>query len=78
MAAPWTWIFQANPDQWDARRCLSEQPGLFWKVAAYRSDINIGDTVYLWESGKQRHCSRRAPSHHALECNRRTRSTRHT
>ena len=51
MAAPWTWIFQSTPGDWDLRRCLVEQPGLFWKVSAYKNDINIGDTVFMWESG---------------------------
>ena len=51
MAVQWTWIFQSTPGDWDLRRCLLEQPGLFWKVSAYKSDINVGDTVYMWESG---------------------------
>jgi hypothetical protein len=50
-AAPWTWFFPCNPKHWDLRRCLAEQPGLFWKVSSYKKDIQIGETVYMWESG---------------------------
>jgi hypothetical protein len=25
----------SNPGDWDLRRCLLEQPGLFWNLAAY-------------------------------------------
>jgi hypothetical protein len=47
----WSWVFQCNPKEWDLRRCLVEQPGLFWKVSRFKKEIKIGDTVYMWESG---------------------------
>jgi hypothetical protein len=48
----WTWIFQAKPGDWDLRGQLAEQTRAQWKVSAYAADMKIGDTVYLWESGR--------------------------
>jgi hypothetical protein len=48
----WTWIFQAKPGEWDLRGQLAEQPRAQWKVATFAKDMQVGDTVYLWESGK--------------------------
>jgi hypothetical protein len=52
VVANWTWIFQAKPGEWDLRGQLAEQPRAQWKVSAFAADMKIGDTVYLWESGK--------------------------
>ena len=52
MSANWTWIFQAKPGEWELRRQLAEQTRAQWKVATFAADMKIGDTVYLWESGK--------------------------
>ncbi len=47
-----TWIFQCNPDRFDIDGYLRQSNGaLSWLVARYKSDIQIGDTVYLWRSG---------------------------
>jgi hypothetical protein len=47
-----TWIFQCNPDRFDIEGYLKQSSGeLSWLVARYKSDIKIGDTVYLWRSG---------------------------
>src|SRR4051794_19662095 len=52
MAKNWTWIFQAKPGEWDLRGQLAEQPRAQWKVSAFAADMKVGDTVYLWESGR--------------------------
>ena len=53
MSGHWTWIFQCNPKEWDLRRCLAEQPGLFWKVASHKNEIKLDHTVFMWESGPE-------------------------
>jgi hypothetical protein len=50
-----TWIFQANPDDFDLDGYLASRPALFvWLVTRYASEIAVGDRVYLWRNrGKQ-------------------------
>ena len=45
------WIFQANPNYYDLPGALAAIDQLFWSVRQRGSDLRIGDTVYLWESG---------------------------
>jgi hypothetical protein len=52
VAQPWTWIFQSTPGEWLLREALAEEPRLLWKVSRYKNDINVGDTVWMWESGR--------------------------
>ncbi len=48
-----TWIFQANPDRFDIDGFLKQAAGqMSWLVARYKDEIGVGDTVYLWRSGK--------------------------
>lgn len=48
-----TWIFQCNPERFDIDGYLRANPGeLHWLVARYGNEIKLGDTVYLWRSGK--------------------------
>jgi hypothetical protein len=47
------WIFQSNPDSYDLAGALREQSVDTWLTNQYRSEIKAGDTVYLWETGKQ-------------------------
>jgi hypothetical protein len=48
------WIFQyvlkENPPKW-AERVKKGKPE-YWRVTRYKNDIKHGDTVYIWESGK--------------------------
>lgn len=46
-----TWIFQANPNQYDVRSALRTYEKLHWRVTRYKREINTGDFVYLWEAG---------------------------
>lgn len=46
-----TWIFQANPNQYDVRAALRTYEKLHWRVTRYKREINTGDFVYLWEAG---------------------------
>jgi hypothetical protein len=52
---PAAWIFQANPDKYDVRGSLDGREGqeCTWTVNQYVEDIDIGDRVYLWESGSE-------------------------
>ena len=49
------WIFQANPDVFDIDDYLAAGTGEFrFLVNRYKSEIAIGDTVYIWRSiGRQ-------------------------
>lgn len=47
-----TWIFQSNPYRFDIDGYLKQNNGeLSWLVTRHKSDIKVGDTVYLWRSG---------------------------
>lgn len=46
-----TWIFQANPKQYNVRQALLTYEKLHWRVTRYKSRMSTGDFVYLWESG---------------------------
>jgi len=50
-----TYIFQANPDIFDIDGYLAASTGDFWfLVTRYKSELAVGDTVYIWRSiGKQ-------------------------
>jgi hypothetical protein len=50
-----TWIFQANPDRFDLDLFLTASPreGL-WRAKQYTSEIEAGDTVFLWRAIGQR------------------------
>ncbi|WP_081056631.1 EVE domain-containing protein [Burkholderia vietnamiensis] len=46
-----TWIFQGNPSIFDLDGYLQTTPGVItWLVTRNATDINVGDTVYLWRS----------------------------
>jgi hypothetical protein len=51
-----TWVFQANPDDFDVDGYLATQPAEFpWLVTRYADDIAVGDRVYVWRTqGKQK------------------------
>jgi 5-methylcytosine-specific restriction endonuclease McrA len=50
-----TWIFQANPDEFDIDAYLASRPAQVpWLVTRYASEIAVGDRVYFWRNqGKQ-------------------------
>ncbi len=45
------WIFQANPKAYDLVGAIRELPELAWLVRQHADQIEIGDPVFLWESG---------------------------
>jgi hypothetical protein len=50
-----TWIFQANPDEFDLDAYFASRPAqVAWLVTRYASEIAVGDRVYFWRNqGKQ-------------------------
>lgn len=46
-----TWIFQGNPQYYDVRAAMKQLEEFNWEVRTYKSDIKIGDVVYIWEAG---------------------------
>jgi EVE domain len=46
-----TWIFQANPVNYDVRGAIRALPQIPWRATRYADAIHQGDRVYLWESG---------------------------
>jgi hypothetical protein len=51
LGAPRAWIFQANPEIFDIDGALRSLPELLWVVRQHRSEIHVGDRVYLWRAG---------------------------
>jgi hypothetical protein len=47
-----SWIFQANPDNFDIDEAIGELKEITWKVNRYKDRIHAGDIVYLWKSGE--------------------------
>lgn len=46
-----TWIFQGNPKRFDIEGYLAAEQGtITWLVRQHRSELAIGDTVFLWQS----------------------------
>lgn len=46
------WVFQANPTIYDISGALKAGILKTWSVKQFKKDINIGDKVILWVSGK--------------------------
>jgi len=45
------WMFHANPGLYDVRAASRALPELTWRVRQHKSEIRVGDTVFLWEAG---------------------------
>ena len=49
-----TWIFQANPDDYDIDDYLASRPAeVVWLVTRYADEVEVGDRVYLWRNQGQ-------------------------
>ena len=55
---PWTisagtrfWMFHANRDLYDVRAASRALREITWNVKQHKSEMRVGDTVFLWESG---------------------------
>ncbi len=46
------WIFQSNPRYYDLPGALAALDQFQWSARQRASDMHVGDTVYLWESGE--------------------------
>ncbi len=47
------WIFQANPKHYDIVAALSQLDEIAWRVPQHTGDVQKGDGVFLWRSGKE-------------------------
>ncbi len=49
------WIFKCNPEKYRiADRLTDPNPSLTWTVSRYREEIAPGDTIFIWETGRDR------------------------
>jgi hypothetical protein len=49
------WIFKYNPELYRlADRLADPNPDLTWTVSRYRNQIGPGDTIFVWETGRNR------------------------
>ena len=48
-----TWIFQANPNNYDILRSLKVEPKDSWGCRQHAKKISSNDRVLIWVSGKQ-------------------------
>jgi MoxR-like ATPase/predicted RNA-binding protein with PUA-like domain len=49
---PTCWIFQANPNRWDAKTALRELSETKFEVNQHKDKIKAGHKVFFWISGK--------------------------
>ena len=45
-----TWIFQGKPEIWNGTAGV-ELTDIHWVVRQHENDIQVGDRVYIWQSG---------------------------
>ena len=49
------WIFKYNPEMYHlAERLADPNPDITWTVSRYRNQIAPGDTIFIWETGRDR------------------------
>ena len=49
------WIFKCSPEKYRLRDRLADpNPTILWKVSRYQGEMRAGDTVFVWETGKER------------------------
>jgi hypothetical protein len=46
------WIFQARPGDWELEKHLAAVARIEWLVNRHLKRMQIGDTVFMWESGE--------------------------
>ncbi len=47
------WFLQANPKHYDIDAALTALDRIWWRVPQYTSEIQFGDVVVVWRSGKE-------------------------
>lgn len=50
---PGHWILQANPTHYDIDAALRHLNSIWWRSPQYTGEIQVGDVVVLWRSGKE-------------------------
>ncbi|MHA0044054.1 EVE domain-containing protein [Deinococcus sp. PEB2-63] len=50
---PATWIFQANPQQYDIAASLAAERVELWNLRQHASKVKLGDRVLVWISGRK-------------------------
>ncbi len=50
------WIFQVNPDSFDLVAALQKNLLTTWSVTAHKNEIQPGDKVIIWATGKEAGC----------------------
>lgn len=48
-----TWIFQANPNLYEIKESLRVETEEKWNLRQHRRDVQVGDRVLIWMSGKR-------------------------
>jgi len=46
------WIFQGNPEKFNIEKYISTKTEITWTVTRYKNEIEEGDKVLIWKSGK--------------------------
>jgi hypothetical protein len=49
---PRTWIFQGRPEIWDVVAAARQLDKFNWGVRQHKDEIDVGDRVSIWVSGK--------------------------
>ena len=52
-AGPATWIFQANPRDYDIAASLAAERIELWNLRQHASKVKVGDRVLVWISGRE-------------------------
>jgi 5-methylcytosine-specific restriction protein B len=50
------WIFQANPDTFDLVTAIQKNLLTTWSVTSHKNEIQSGDKVIIWATGKESGC----------------------
>ena len=49
------WIFKYNPEKYRLQERLADpNPTITWTITRYRDQISPGDTIFVWETGRNR------------------------
>lgn len=46
------WILQGNPDRFDIEDYLARYSYVYWRAPRFRSELKVGDDVFIWRSGE--------------------------
>lgn len=49
---PATWIFQANPREYDIQSSLATEKTEWWNLRQHATKVKVGDRILIWISGK--------------------------